>query len=296
MRVTNAMMNIQLKQNLRNSFSKMNRLQDQLATGSKIQRPGDDPVGLGYLMRYNSELSRNEEYLKNTDTASGWLRQMDSLMQQGMDVLKRVKTLTQQGATGTTPNSAREGIAAEIRQLKEQLVSVGNSSFGGRYMFNGQKTDQIPYTVDNAKNEKTDRGLFQLNVSPGVSVPISITGEEIFGQAGSNQNVFKVLDDIVEHLKTGDQNELLADINRVEERMDAVSYQWSEVGARMNRFELIESRLKDQNINLKQLRSQVDDVDMAEIITDIKMQESVHQAALSTGARIIQPSLIDFLR
>ena len=78
--------------------------------------------------------------------------------------------------------------------------------------------------------------------------------------------------------------------------MENISTQWSEDGARTNRFELIVQRLTDQEVNLKTLRSEVNDVDMAKIIIDLKTQESVHQAALATGARIMQVSLLDFLR
>ena len=88
MRVTNQMMNTQLLQNLRHSNERALRMQDQLATGSKIHRPGDDPVGIGYLLRYNSELERNEEFLENANTALGWLRTMDTVMNQAMKVLR----------------------------------------------------------------------------------------------------------------------------------------------------------------------------------------------------------------
>lgn len=296
MRVTNTMMNKQLVSNLNRSFSKMDKLQNHLSTGSKILRPGDDPVGLTYVMRYNSEMSRNDEYMKNVDTGIGWLREMDSLMQQASDILKRAKTLTQQASTGTTPEDAREAIAIEIKHLKEQMVMIGNSTFAGRYMFNGQKTDQAPYNADTAATDQTDKGMFQLNVAQGVAVPISITGEDIFGKAGDDLNVFKVLDDIYTHLQNNEQDGILAGITKIEEVADQISSQWSEMGARMNRFELVANRIGDQQLHIEALRSEINDVNYAETITELKMQESVHQAALGVGARIIQPSLMDFLR
>ena len=68
------MMNTQLLQNLRHSNERTLKMQDQLATGLRIHRPGDDPVGIGYFMRYDSELERNEEFFENANTALGWLR------------------------------------------------------------------------------------------------------------------------------------------------------------------------------------------------------------------------------
>lgn len=296
MRITNSMLNTQLVKNLRNSYTKLDRLQRELATGKKIHRPGDDPVGLGYLMRYNSEYRRNEEYITNAQMADGWLRQMDSVLQQAHDVFKRARVLTQQGATGTTPDDARAGIAAEIQQLLEQLVDLGNSDFDGRYMFNGQKTDVPPYDKTDPAASVPDTGSYNLTVAPGVTVEVNISGADIFGEAGHSTNAFQVLQDVYDHLQANDTAQLTADLTRIDEAMDRISLQLSETGARMNRFELVENRINNQQDNIEILKSNVNDVDMAEVITDIKMQESVHQAALATGVRVLQPTLVDFLQ
>jgi flagellar hook-associated protein 3 FlgL len=296
MRITHKMTDMQLVRNLQTSYSKLDKYQNLLSTGQKIQKPEDDPVGVGYVMRYDTELERSDEFLENANTGLGMLRTMDSLMQQSSDVLKRAKVLVQQASTGTVPPEVRQQIALEISQLRQQMVQIGNSEFNGNYLFNGQKTDVPPYTDANAANEKTDKGVFRLNVSPTSSVPVTITGEQIFGAAGSAQNVFKVLDDVVTHLNNNQQNQLLQDLDRIQACADNISTQWAEIGARTNRFELVVNRIQDQAIGLKQLRSELDDVDMAQVITDMKMQESVHQAALSTGARLIQNSLIDFIK
>ncbi|MBW7474994.1 flagellar hook-associated protein FlgL [Paenibacillus oenotherae] len=296
MRVTGMMQNIQLMKNLRNTNSNITEWQDKLATGQRIHRPGDDPVGIGYLMRYNSELNRTDEFLENARTGSGWLRTMDSLMQQTSDILKRARVLTQQASTGTVPADARVQIASEMRQLREQLVTIGNSDYSGRYLFNGQKTDIPPYTVAGAETEQTDPGVYYLSVSASVTVPVSITGEKIFGAAGAADNMFKVLKDIATHLDNNDQNLLLQDLKLIDDTSNRLSLSWAEIGARMNRFDLVENHLLDEQIGLKELRSEVGDVDMTEAITELKLKENVLQAALSTGARIMQVSLIDFIR
>jgi len=296
MRVTGAMQNLQLLNNLRQTHSEILKWQDKLATGQRIQRPGDDPVGINYQMRYDTELNRSEEYLENARTGLGMLKTMDSLMQQANDVLKRVKVLVQQGANGTVPADARKHIAAEMKQLYEQMVMIGNSSYNGRYLFNGQKTDQPPYTINNAPNEKTDDGVYYLNVSPSIQVPISLQGEFIFGEAGDPDNTFQILKDIINHLENNQPDQLLNDMDRVDIAADRIAVAWAEIGARTNRFELVENRILDEQVSLKQLKSQVADVDMADAITTLKLHENVLQAALATGARIMQVSLVDFLK
>jgi len=296
MRVTGMMQNLQLLNNLRQTNANILKWQDKLATGRKIQRPADDPVGVNYLMRYETELGRSDVFLENVRTGLGMLRAMDSLMQQASDVLKRVKVLVQQAANGTLTAEDRQTIAAEVRQLREQMVVIGNSSFNGKFLFNGQKTDQAPYTIANAANEATDDGVYYLNVSPSIQVPVSLQGEQIFGQAGDPENTFKILDDIINHLMNNDVNGLRAALDRMVIAEERIYAAWAEIGARTNRFELLENRILDERVSLQRLKSETGDVDMADAIIRLKLHENTLQAALATGARIMQVSLVDFLK
>jgi flagellar hook-associated protein 3 FlgL len=295
MRVTGMMQNLQLLKNLRNINTSLTTGQQQLATGQKISKPSDDPIGVGYQMRYDTDLARSEEFLLNAQTGTEILKTMDSLFQQASDVLKRARTLTLQAVNGTYDAQQRQTISAEIKQLKEQMVTIGNSTYNGRYLFNGQKTDQAPYTVAGAAGETTDPGLFYLNVSPAVKVPVSITGEVVFGAANTD-NVFKVLDDLANALDTNNVTGISAALGKIDDSADRLSISWAEVGARMNRFALMEERILDDQVSLKEQRANVADVDVAAAITELKSKETVLQAALSTGARIMQTSLVDFLR
>jgi flagellar hook-associated protein 3 FlgL len=290
------MQNTQLLQNLRNNNRDIIDWQNKLATGQRIHRPGDDPVGIGYLMRYNSELNRSSEFLENAQTGLGYLNTMDELMQQSSDVLKRARVLVQQAANGTMPDDNRKQVALEIQQLKEQLVMIGNSTFAGRYLFNGQKTDVPPYSKTSPHLDQTDAGVIFMNVSPSVSVPISLTGEQIFGQAGTANNVFQVFDDILAHLNGNQPDELAKDLEKIDQCADRISNCWAEIGARTNRLELVENRIEDQIITLQKLRAEVGSVDTAEVIIQLQQKENVLQASISVGARIMQVSLVDYLR
>ncbi|MCG7384093.1 flagellar hook-associated protein FlgL [Paenibacillus sp. ACRRY] len=295
MRVTGTMQNMQLLYNLRNINSSMVKGQNQLASGQKINRPSDDPIGVGYQMRYDTDLARSDEFLENAKTGSDILKTMDSLLSQASSVMQRARTLALQASNDTYDNKQREVISSEIKQLKEQMVTIGNSTYNGKYLFNGQKTDQPPYTSDGAATENTDQGLFYLNVSPAVKVPVSITGEIVFGEAGTD-NVFKVLDDLAAALETNNKDGITASLDKIDTVADKMMLSWAEIGARMNRFDLMVSRIEDEQVNITEQRSEVADVDMPSAITDLKSKETVLQAALSTGARIMQTSLLDFLR
>ena len=85
-------------------------------------------------------------------------------------------------------------------------------------------------------------------------------------------------------------------LGKLDTHMDNIVNARAELGARQNRIELMEDRIDFQEVTAKRMLSDNEDADIEQVITDLTSQESVHRAALSVGARIIQPSLMDFLR
>lgn len=297
LRVTPGMMHTQLTRNLNRTLTDMAKLQEQLTTGRKINRASDDPVGITYSLRYRSELSGNVQYQKNIDMALSWLDFNDTVLQQAQDVLKRLKELAVQGANGTNPDVALNNIADEVEQLKDQIIDIANSTLNGKYVFNGEKTDFIPYdpSVDPG-TVQTDTGKIYYMVGVGVKLQVNLSGSDVFGQPGEADNVFTVLDEIITALRNGNQAGVAAQIPNIESRMDKILNQQAEIGARVNRVELMQNRLKDLEINLTDLQSKTEDADFEKLIIDAKINENIYQASLSVGARIITPSLVDFLK
>ncbi|HIW32410.1 MAG TPA: flagellar hook-associated protein FlgL [Candidatus Paenibacillus intestinavium] len=309
MRITSMMQNTQLLRNIGNNSNNIMSWQNKLSTGQMISKPSDDPVGIGYQMRYTTELARNEQYLANANTGYGWLSQTDSVLQQANAVLQRLNTLVNQAANGTVTPEVREQIALEVSQLREQMVSIGNSTYDGRHIFNGQKTDVQPYSSANAAYNTTDSGVYYLNVSSSVTVEVSLTGEMVFGKAGTPEqpgppvvpavpgnNIFQMFDNIIGHLQNSDQTAISASLTDIDGAIGQISLSLAEVGARMNRFEMIQSRIADEKVSLTTLKSGVADVDMADAIIQLQLQQNVLQASLSVGAKVMQMSLLDYIR
>lgn len=297
MRVTQPMLNSQMLSSLSKNLGRMEKVQQQLSTGKMINKPSDDPVGLSYSMRYRSELTTNEQYQRNLDSAVSWLDYGDTTVGDSIDVLQRARELAVRGANGSNPQEALNGIAAEVEELTEQLREIANSKFNGKYVFNGQRTDQEPYPdVNSYQTASFDQGKISFELSRGVNVDVNLNAGEIFGEAGDVNNAFEALNSLSTSLRNGDSAGVDQALGNLDSRLDQVLESWADLGARSNRVELIENRLKDGNTNIQSLLSKTEDIDMAAVITNLKTEENVYQASLSAGARIIRPSLIDFLR
>jgi flagellar hook-associated protein 3 FlgL len=297
LRVTQGMMSMQLLRNLGASMKRMDKMQEQMSTGRKINRPSDDPVGITYALRYRSEISANDQYQKNVDTAKSWLDYQDTLMTETMNIMQRVRELTVKGANGTNPQAALDAIRQEIGQLKNQLVDIGNSRLNGKYVFNGQKTDVKPYDpASTAADAVTDGYNVELELSAGIKVPVNVTGNQFFGRKGEADNVFAILDQLSSDLAAGNTAGLNAALGKMDTRVDKMLSLQAEIGARSNRVDLIGNRLQDLGLNLTNLQSKTEDADYSRLIIQSKVNENIYEASLSVGAKIISPSLVDFLK
>ncbi|MFC0212908.1 flagellar hook-associated protein FlgL [Paenibacillus chartarius] len=298
-RVTQGMMHSQLLRNVNNNLDRLQVNQDILSTGKKINKPSDSPVGITYALRYRSELSMNEQYQKNIDTAKSYVEHTDTILGQVNDLFQRANELTTQGLNGTNPQTALDSIATELGQIYEQAVVLGNDQLNGKFIFNGQKTDIQPYHSATAAADTPDTYTINYQFAAGVTIPINVTGEEVFGApdaAGTTDNLFTVLKGLENAFKANDKTKAADLFEKLKTRMDKFLQVRAEVGARTNRIELMESRIQDLEVSLNALDAKVEDADMAETITKLKMDENVYQASLSVGAKVIQPSLIDYLR
>lgn len=306
MRITNNMLSSQLILNLNRNAQQMNTTQTQLATGRKINKPSDDPVGITYSLRYRAELSSNEQYQKNVDSAVSWLDFNDTVMDQAGSVVQRLRELTVQAATGTNPQSALDSINEEVRQLKAQLVDISNSTLNGKYVFNGETYDVKPYDfptsadgsfdTTNASSVVTDSGKINFIVGESIQLPINVTGNEVFGDTTEADNLFVIFNTISQALASGDQTELSNQLANIDTRTNKILAIRAEIGAKTNRVELMQGRLSDLEVNLTDLQAKVEDADYAELSIKSKIQENIYNASLSAGAKIISQSLVDFLR
>jgi flagellar hook-associated protein 3 FlgL len=295
-RVTQNMLNSQLLRNLNSNLKRMDNLQNQLSTNRRINKPSDDPVGISYSMRYRSELSMNDQYERNVDAANSWIDFTDSMLGQVGDVINRVRELSVQGSNGSNPQTALDSIKSEVEQLYSHMVKIGNSDFNGKYIFNGQKTDVPPYTDADAMIQSTDDTNIYFEISPGVKMSVTALGNQIFGTPGENDNIFSVFQEIIGALGSGDTKTVASALDKIDTRTNKFLAVRADVGARSNRLEHASNRLRDINVNLQELQSKIEDADMAEVITNLKVSENVYQASLSVGSKLISPTLVDFLR
>ncbi len=299
LRVTSNMMSNQVLRNLNKNLNKMADLQNQQSTGRKLNKPSDDPVGVTYALRYRSELSANNQYQRNVDTALGWLDTTDSVMSQAESVMGRLKELSVQASNGTNPQSALDSVKAELQELKAQFADLGNTQINGKYIFNGQTYDILPYDSNNPTSlavAETNTDPVEYTVGLGVTFQINTSGNDFFGENNGTDNVFNIIDKLSTAMDNGRYEDITKELANIDSRLNKMVSVHAETGARTNRVELMQNRLDSEDFSLTSLQAKTEDADIADLLINTNIASNIYQASLSAGAKIITPTLVDFIR
>ncbi len=303
MRITNNMLINNMMQNLSNNLLRTQKYFNQLASGKKISLPSDDPIVASKALKLRTDVAEINQYKRNTDDALAWMDITESTLNQMTELIHRAKELTNQAANGTNTDEDTLKIREEIAELKHQLISLGNATYAGRYIFSGYKTDKPLLNDDGTFNinvENSEQIKFEIGI--GDVININVPGSDLFNRttteatAGSKSEFVDTFDKIISAMESDDKDMLSSLLGDLDDELNNLLRVRAGLGARVNRVEFTAGRLEDDNISFTRLMSKNEDVDIAEAIMNLQNEENVYRASLATGARVIQPSLIDFLK
>jgi flagellar hook-associated protein 3 FlgL len=164
----------------------MARLQEQVSTGSRINRASDDPSAAYQVLGLDSHQRTLTNYIDNISDLSSTLEFSSTVVQDMVSALAETKTRLTQIANGTYSTQARERTAQGINDILEQMLSLANSKHMGQYIFSGADTSTEPYLAERANGEITSvtyqgsRDSREIQVAPGLKSATGYVGDNIF--------------------------------------------------------------------------------------------------------------------
>lgn len=314
MRITQNSMNRTQMTGLNTSLERLQRTQEQLTTGKRLVRPSDDPVGTVNAMRLRDQQRGLTALGETIKDGTARLQAADDALTRSQSMLTKIRTLVVAGANGVNGPEQREAYAQEIGQIRQALVQLANTQYAGQAVFGGTTTS--PNAFDPATGQfigNTDEVLRKVTEADGAAgdINIGVPGSTAFGDPSGDTTKpglletvagaatpadTGLLDRVTQHLRSGDTAALQADLAALDEAATKLSRASSVVGARVNRL----TQLDSQNVALTDgatvALSKVEDADFMKAAMDLSIQSNAYNAALQASAKIIQPSLMDFLR
>ncbi|MEU4222494.1 flagellar hook-associated protein FlgL [Actinoplanes sp. NPDC026623] len=292
MRVTNGSITARVLANLQRNVARSGKIQEQLSSGKQIARPSDSPTGTLTALQLRGEMRVTQQYSRNADDGMSWLSVLDDTLSGSLSQINRARDLAIQSQSGAATPLSREAMAVEVDNIRESLIGAANTTYLGRPVFGGTTTGGVAY--DSAGVYQGDDGAVLRTVGSNAQVRVAEDGRDVFGPDGSN--IFAVLADISDGLRNNDVTKLHAGMDNLSAAGDLIKSTLSDVGARYNRVSQMHDTAEDRLVTLKSQLSDVEDIDLPQTIMEMQLQQTAYQAALAATAKVIQPSLIDYLR
>jgi flagellar hook-associated protein 3 FlgL len=287
-RVTPRMLSDTALRGFQLNIGRNQKIQEQIASGKKLTRPSDDPASATAAMRLRSQNRLDTQYLDNIDFATGRIDAADTALGDISDALRTAKQLAVNAQDSSLPDSSRAAFATELRSIRTGVIDAYNASWLGRPIFGG--TVQGSVAVDGT-------GTYIGNESP-VTARIGraeTVRTDVSGVAAGADVLPQLLDDLADDIANG-----ATDLNGYQNQLDAVMVKvtaaFADVGTRGAQLTSAKNRLNVEQLDLKTQITNREDVDIAQASVELQSSQVAYQASLGAAAKVLQTSLLDYLR
>ncbi len=289
--------NMVIQSFLRNLQSAQNRLfksNQQVASGKRLNRPSDGPSDSSRVVRLRDDVSRINQYYRNINQADLLLGTTEDALNNLSNLVIKVYERAGYGVTGTMTQEDRNAIAAELRSIQEEMVRVTSTKVSGKYLFSGSEVGTEPLALNEGSyGYQGDEKALLVEISPGEKIQVNVTGTESFSEPGTD--LINTLTTLIQRLESGDVEGAKQSVDDIGVAEEMISKARVRVGTSRQRLDGVKTRLDQEFIQLTKAVSDMEDVDMAQAISELVQAETGLRATLSVGARMNQLNLFDIL-
>lgn len=294
--------NSQFLSTVNSIHKRMERAQNQLSSGRKVNTVSDDPDQISSLLTARASLESSKQISSNLGRVQTEVNAAEKGLQQASKAFERARVLGAQGATSTADGDSRATLAIEIEGILDQLVGISRTTVEGRYIFSGDQDQSAPYSIDvtqaipisaYAGGSTSTREIQHPNGSRFI---VSKTAQEIFDATNPADNVFTTLTALRDALKTSDQTGIRTALDTATTAGAHLERQLAYYGTRQNRVtEAIDFGKKHEQDLTAQI-GDIENADVVEAILELQQGQTQLQAALQSRGQLRRQSLFDFLR
>jgi flagellar hook-associated protein 3 FlgL len=287
---------------LNRAWARTQSLQEAISTGRRIRRASDDPIGADHVMQTRSDLRALTQYKRNLDESQQFATATEAVLMRIVDLGDQVYSLALQAADDSYGEESMQALAAELDLLLDELFTLANATYADQRLFGGFQTrgEVFARVVDEQGRitgvQSGGRGLegdLQRMVGDNVLLTINLTGTDVFGEG---REFFADLIALRDAARASDHAAASALLTPLQEDLDRVNLALALSGGLISRMSGIKQWLEYQEVELEAMRSQHEDIDMAEAALALEQEQAILEAALSATARLMSLSLVTYLQ
>jgi len=297
MRVTTSQAQRSQLEYVQGNLQRLVKAQDQAATGRRFQRGSEDPAATADVLRADGTLASYTQFGRNGDLAIARAGEEDRALGGVQLIIERARELASQQIGSNSDASTRLIAKAEVDQLIESAIGIGNTRFNSGYLFGASRASEVPLA-----NTPTSVPPFATNAAPLTNPKFEIAAGQLSSPNHNaheifvNTNVMVALRDLSTALGANNVPTIRASLGTLEAAGDGVGRLLGEVGAKVNQYEAIKTQMLNSTVDTKVRRSTIYDIDLADAAANFAQAQTAYQAALSAANRVLNLNVLDYLR
>ena len=309
-RVSTYQLNKSFTGQIGNTQAKFNKLSQQIQSGKRVSSITDDAVAARGIIQANSQLGDIETYVANLKQADNELTQTDSTLKSVSDKLQEAYDLAMTVANGTNGEEQLEAYRQQLDSIIESVTALANTKYGDQYLFSGTRTTTPAYTKtdDGLTWNGNDEARYAL-IGQDQKEQINFSGYDIFGDAQvqtdpatgektvTGDGAFKALYELKIALESDDVDteKALETLTGLNEGIEYVTGSRTKAGALGSQFDDLQTTYTNDTLNIKQLRSNLEDVDLPSAISDWYSSYQALQASYQMFSQTMNVSLLIYI-
>jgi flagellar hook-associated protein 3 FlgL len=276
------------------------QLTSELSSGLRVSSLSDDPVAAGQASLLSSSISQDDSFVQTAVSTQSLMQVADSALSSVVTQLTSALSLAVAGSNGTESSADLTSLSKQLSSIRDQVVSLANTSYQGTYIFAGSQGNVQPYTVDSSTSPATttyngDAQVGTVTTENGQQLQTTLAGSTVFSAAGAD--VMTALNNLVADFASGTASPTAStDIGVLQTALGNVSEQQSVLGSSLNRIESASTYAQTDAINLTSAASTLVAADPATVATQLSAAETQNQALMSVIATVEKQSLFDDLQ
>jgi flagellar hook-associated protein 3 FlgL len=267
------------------SSSVESNLTSELSSGLRVTSLQDDPGAAANASMIGSTIARDDSYVQSSSGTQGMLQVADSTLGEVVTQVTSALTLAVQAASGGLSASNIATIVQQLTGIRDQVISLANTSYLGQHLFGGSQGSVPPFSLDTTTVPATtiysgDQGVQSIETPTGQKIQVSVPGSAIFG--GSSPGVLNALNRLIADISGGAATATVtSDSSALNASLGQISSQRSILDSSLSRIQQTSTYTQTEESELTVQQGSLVSADMATVATQLSASETQHQALLS---------------
>jgi flagellar hook-associated protein 3 FlgL len=267
------------------STSEEDTLTSELSSGSRVASLSDDPVAVAQSTLLNTSIAQDDTFVQTASGEASLLQVTDSTLGDVVSQITTALSTAVSGNNGTLNASDLASVAQQLSGIRDQVLSLANTSFQGQYLFGGSQDSTPPFTLDTTTNPATanyngDTSVQFVQTPSGQKLQVNLPGSSVFGSAGSG--VLGALNQLISDFSGGATTATLtADTGALTTALGQLSSQRSTIDSSLSRLQSSSTYVQTEVGQLTVAQGNLVSADPATVATQLSQAETQHQTLLS---------------